>query len=318
MHPFNNIDLQIPTSPSECLIAIALPTSQEEFYNAQKGGAYQDFVKGIKGKKPEDIWKEKYIGIAKKLNEVMMLAEQSEMTVLPRFKLADLRGLNSYTVVTIFAHWRDHKIKSHDIINVPLLIDKILNSNDSVGYLLKEIINTENTTHSSETLSKLLTKAVESGVFLGFNEKRDESIPVFNRIELSYRSREILDQWCPDCIVPGNKLELYDGLHSINLIEENISKKFRGIIDFAVCDSALLYKKIKNSNRRVIVNGNKVHLQYRLIIQKAIIQGLKECNANYAVLLNMLEKKIVKNWYSKKRKGIFLKILDFILNKQEN
>jgi hypothetical protein len=54
------------------------------------------------------------------------------------------------------------------------------------------------------------------------------------------RRRDELDDWLNGLIQPGNRLELFDGLHSAHEISRAISPDFRGVLDLTVCTSTYL------------------------------------------------------------------------------
>jgi hypothetical protein len=54
------------------------------------------------------------------------------------------------------------------------------------------------------------------------------------------RRRDLLDGWLHGLIEPGNRLELFDGLHARSEISHAISPEFTGVLDLTICTSTYL------------------------------------------------------------------------------
>jgi len=54
------------------------------------------------------------------------------------------------------------------------------------------------------------------------------------------RRRALLDAWLHELIHPGNRLELFDGLHAASDISSTISSGFTGVLDLTICTSTWL------------------------------------------------------------------------------
>ena len=54
------------------------------------------------------------------------------------------------------------------------------------------------------------------------------------------RRRDLLDDWLRGLIQPGNRLELFDGMHAADEISRAISLEFSGVLDLTICTSTYL------------------------------------------------------------------------------
>ena len=74
------------------------------------------------------------------------------------------------------------------------------------------------------------------------------------------RQRDHLDSMFKGLLRPGNRLELFDGLHSKESVEEALSTHFEGVLDLTSCTSTILgdYLGAKRKHRMRTVQFNSV------------------------------------------------------------
>jgi hypothetical protein len=65
----------------------------------------------------------------------------------------------------------------------------------------------------------------------------------------SARRRDALDALFQGLLRPGNRLELYDGLHSKEAVEAAIAPTFEGVIDLTTCTSTVLADHVSAKRR---------------------------------------------------------------------
>lgn len=78
--------------------------------------------------------------------------------------------------------------------------------------------------------------------------------------------RDALDAFLPECIAPGNGLELRDGVHKGNLVACQIPSDWSGVVDLGICQSFELAQTVKagRQDRRILTN-KKAKLLDRII-----------------------------------------------------
>jgi hypothetical protein len=52
--------------------------------------------------------------------------------------------------------------------------------------------------------------------------------------------RDLLNESLGEKIAPGNRLELFDGLHAVDAVEDAIDSGFDGLLDLSMCHSNVL------------------------------------------------------------------------------
>lgn len=281
---------EVPTDLSRCLLGIALPVERDDYRIAFNGGSYSDFVRLNRGSGSEEVlWRTHYEQTAGELSELIKVARDLGVEVRYPFKLNDFCDLGRYQVVTLFAHWRGFKLKPADV-DVPTLIKRLDGCDDSIARKLKKYTSPCPDGGINLDLSSL-NKALESELFFPFDEGNGVA-QAFLPVELRTRNREALDNWCPECFVPGNRLELYDGLHDIESINNMIDPLFEGVLHFAVCDSVLL-NNVQNKNSRKVVYDTKLDIFLAAKLQKYLYRGIsQDPSSNYVNLFYDFVEKI--------------------------
>jgi hypothetical protein len=323
--PLTPDDLLKPTISTQCVFAIALPMSQEQFFADIADNSDKDYVKGIvKSSKEEEEWEkwEVYRPVISKMQNVIELAEKVGMKVLKRTNLKDLSEcFANYQIITLLAHWRGPELKHTDIKTEPVRIaEHILESNDDVSNSIRKHIELDHIKYISESSNNTNQKIQIANLINKIIYSNDPILPipqyyklttlVLNDSWLAFQNRNTIDNWLPEAFKPGNRLELTDGLYSIDTIKNLIPSSFSGIIDFAICQSELLADYIKSGypKRRVIMGNSLIHPIGRLIIQEELIKRLDKDGGNYAIILSQIVKDIIKIRSTILKKGILNKI----------
>lgn len=178
------------------------------------------------------------------------LAEQAQRLgcdVVRCATLADLRmAAGQAKVIVLVAHWKDAGFPASDFL--PSF----------------EASVTDRLSSRSEPLALWLKQALQPRRFLfwrrpgasprdAFRKALHASIVEEARIEMpqtsAARRRDLLDSWFAGCIRPGNRLELFDGLHSKEAIAEALTG-FEGVIDLTICTSTYLGDHIGARSRQ--------------------------------------------------------------------
>jgi len=105
--------------PDKCLLAIALPLTEVDFYNDLKGNAQKDYAKSRKRKlhfNDRALWEIDHMPIVNLIQSISKELKSYGLTVLNNFKFPDLALLAQYEVVTIVAHFlkKDKKVEFYD------------------------------------------------------------------------------------------------------------------------------------------------------------------------------------------------------------
>jgi hypothetical protein len=195
-------------------------------------------------------------------------------------------------VVTIVAHWRAALLVASDFVGEPAaLFDAIRAGNSEVHRDLaarldparvRDVLASANPRMRAGNAAELLNVAVITS---------DHPLPgchpgggeIVYRPLLEMRHRDVLDAAFPDLLRPGNRVELRNGLHSPHAVAACIPEGWSGIVDLALCHSAVVAKAIKDGRpeRRVAYSQNEVVPTIRLRIVRDLYRRLAQGERNY-------------------------------------
>ncbi len=210
-------------------------------------------------------WEEEYKGdVADPIREMREFAQSLGVDVISRATLSDLYGCSEdYDVVIIFAHWKGAEVESEDILqpdHVSKYIDCLRNDSSEIGrWLLSRLEQFAGTSgYSQKGLFKRLLdmsrgvpdltsvqEVLSSAIFMP--KQADEAIAsettsliIEAEVTRRARRREILNTLFGELLRPGNRLELYDGLHRREVVSSSLSQRFSGTLDLTTCTSTIL------------------------------------------------------------------------------
>jgi hypothetical protein len=184
-----------------------------------------------------DSWKNEYLPmVAQQFWNLAAHAHGFGADIRTRVTLKDLRTATaSNKIVIIFAHWKDSEVSYDDL------------RNDREAFLTRALSNGSLLGHWIH--ARLLNARHESGVDDILNEALRASLPVEGLgedlvreadVTRSARRRDEIDSMFEGLLWPGNRLELYDGLHDKQAIRDALAPTFTGVLDLAACNSTLL------------------------------------------------------------------------------
>jgi hypothetical protein len=219
----------------------------------------------------ETAWDREYAPwTADPLSRTMEAALRLGVTIYSGATLASLQdATESHEVAILFSHWKGSEISNDDFIQpvserlfrngldgcnaVPgnwLLeqFDKNRIGDDpepaSVWHRIASVFSAQRA-GLREILEALLTAKIDDGA---------EAVDGIDQVletdaTRSARRREYLNRQFPGLLYAGNRLELFDGLHSKEKIESAIAPAFEGILDLTTCTSTVLADFISNCRR---------------------------------------------------------------------
>lgn len=282
-----------PTSISSCGLALALPAALDDVEAALTGGRYSDYVGRSGQRSAVDIW---HGGLARVAAGMKSLADHARSRGVRVIEHAAREHLTSLfeecDVVTVVAHWRGPDLTPADLRCGTLSFARRVADDPSVtAGLLREGLppNWERTLHDLPSDHMRSSRLAE---MLDLRLAREPALvpPVagtswsMNATTRRHFNRACLDAWAQDAIVPGNRLELADGLHSADEIGSCIPTRWRGIADFSNCQSAQLIDAIKRDDpeRLVVANERETNPLLRFAVLHVVYDMVAETRANYA------------------------------------
>jgi hypothetical protein len=289
------------TKPSDCALAIALPLTQEDFYLNLASDTEKDFVRSIFPNpslvRQEALWEMKYLPeVVEVVNKVASYVETCGVKVFRDVSLNDFENIfRDFEVVTLVAHWRASNFRKTDFVNPNTLLDLIMSSEqnqiqfiqNSFRKFCKEnkdgneyLSPIRSTAEINEFLSKFFNKLLDDSKFHKLIQKQEI---LTDKLYTKYKTRLTLDSLFDSYISPGNRIELFDGLLSVEKFLEVIPNDYSGVFDFVVCNSVLIGNVIKKHRKCIVlVNEKPAILEYRLaVFYRTIISLLNATEIHY-------------------------------------
>ena len=209
-------------------------------------------------------WESEYLPlVAQPLRDLVAVAAGFQIAVHTRATLKSLReATTGCDTVILFAHWKGPEILSDDFIK-PLLPSEFMKrvEGEQAGlgrWLLEQFRDLETPRRNfrlreylgwvcglphrpkNQNIRDIFSEAIErpSGKC---RVPTDEFYQVLESdVSRGSRIRDELDRMFQGLIRPGNRLELFDGLHSKEVVEAAVYEDFQGIIDLTTCTSTVL------------------------------------------------------------------------------
>lgn len=237
-----------PGSLADTGILIAVPLTQTEFHQrVQTSDWLGKFLppdiasEGLKAA-IDERWRTSYSPlIAEPLQELLDLAQLGNAEVRRMAGLADLVAMTSEKhLVILFAHWKGPEVLYDDLIqpsDYNAFLNQVAQSSTPLGSWIASELRRRLSDASYDTLLDILNEALDEHLS---SIGDGGSIVLKHAVTLNAQRREELEQLFPGFLRPGNRLELFDGLHSKEVIESHVAPDFRGILDLTACTSTVL------------------------------------------------------------------------------
>lgn len=219
---------------AELALAVALPLEEEDF---QARTLTSDWLK--KYQMIRTGWRDYYQPeVFGPVSKMIAFAEDHGATVCRRAGLAEIRDLSaSKKVVILFAHWKGPKASNDDIVSgksVQDFIDRATSDESSLAVWIANRLRVGTSLNVAEVLNESLD------CVLPINASADGVIVLEDEITRQTARREALDVLFEGLLHPGNRLELWDGLHEKREVAGAISPEFNGVLDLTACNSMVL------------------------------------------------------------------------------
>ena len=288
--------MKIMQTPNDFALLITAPLTEEDFlsdlYNLNK-----DFVKNwaenqrlandgnLTDKKLWEIYSSKVKDFVLRTTDEI---ESLGVSVVFKTKLEDLQQIFlNKKVITVEAHWFSPKLKVEDFHNLTSFVEKLFESDEAAAKALRETMFFKkiNLDHLAQDNGDWKTDLVRNmnKVFSNYSSKYSKPKPILimsddNKIQEEiwiHLNRFVLEKTFPNEIKQRCKIEMFDGLYSMDDFQSKIPLNFNGIIDFTVCNSELVGKVVKQFRPCLVITNRFVtDLKIRLILYKGIIKML--------------------------------------------
>jgi len=220
---------------AKCAILFAAPVSWEEFERAAAPAAGSDYLAGmLRERDAASTWAIDYEPVALAAQRLMKTAAELGAFVRAAATLENFAEATArYDVVVVLAHWRGAIFRSSDFSGG---VDAIRARMQRSAVLR----NVKTADSGAQALADALNAAIGSGVLLDGLPEDLAGMAKRSRVIGQTLSRDLVEEELSGLVMPGNQLELADGLRSPAEIEDAIAIGFCGVLDLAMCNSEAL------------------------------------------------------------------------------
>ncbi|MDB5579587.1 MAG: hypothetical protein JWR80_4763 [Bradyrhizobium sp.] len=292
-----------PTNPQQCILLLALPTTREEFISDYGAWPEKDFARFSAGTDdPGEAWDRHGVHLSEAIAKLVECATQAGVTVVPRATANDLERAFApdKTTVALVAHWRGSNLRErdincepHDILNdpawgatsalTPNVIEEVTSRVTAALDELPKDNHRERAAYFAGSLNKRLIQA--EPLIRGLITQSNDEHLVISDLWLETLHRDALDLCAGGQIIPGNCLEMSDGLYGAAAASRLVPDSWSGTVDLGVCRSILLGHRIKQGRMDRIVIGKQttVDPSVTLMVMRCVIDRL-DGRSNYVEL----------------------------------
>jgi hypothetical protein len=230
-------------------ILVAVPLNRDEFeervHSSDWLGKFRPPDAGPEAVRAaiDNRWRDTYSPlVAEPVLETVWFAQSAGADVQTRATLADLARLTATKrVVILFGHWKGPEIVFDDLLpgwTVNRFVELAAMSQTPIAQWITSRLGNRAGTKSG---SGAVLDALNDALNFGMDGVRDGIQSVLeHEVTRHARRREELQTLFSPVLRPGNRLELFDGLHSREVVEAAIAKDFEGVLDLTACTSTVL------------------------------------------------------------------------------
>jgi hypothetical protein len=285
-------------TPNDCALLITIPLTEHDFLSDLQSSD-KDFVKNWaeiqRLARDEDLTDTALWEIYSSRVRDYVLGSADEIKslgvrVVFNTTLEDLAEVFlEKEVITLEAHWFSPKLKVEDFKDPNSFVKSLSESDEMVAKALRKNLFSNKTDLSSfsENIDEddfdYLVRGINT-ILSGYHSKGRRPAPVTVASKDKKAEEEIwiqlnrfaLEKTFPDEIEKKCRIEMFDGLYSIEDFAREVPAHFDGVIDLTVCNSELAGKDVKQycSDCLVLTNRYVTDLKLRLILYKGAIKLL--------------------------------------------
>ncbi|KVU09055.1 hypothetical protein WL13_00510 [Burkholderia ubonensis] len=220
----------------------------------------------------DDVWTcEHEPMVAEPLRELVRYARGRGVQVIERATLDHVRwASDACCLIIVLAHWKAHELPDQDILartDESILLERARRSESDVARFVRERLEEVQAVPNklswkgvkslfrkkeySEPKYRVLREALDLKECCTVNAQDQAVLRISENTRKALR-RATLDEIFKGLIRPGNRIELYDGLHSREAFEAAICSTFDGLFDLTTCTSTLLADYISGARARKV------------------------------------------------------------------
>lgn len=198
--------------------------------------------------------------IGSPLSSLLETCSRLGLTAWPCATLDDVRTASTaHRVVVVLTHWKGSDVLFDDVsehCTVSDVAGRVRSCDSPLSRWLLERIDPPQSWWGKLRRRKLGSRALSTLLHDAVNNGPDTdasgdglAAPLALRVTGRASRRDELDRILHGLIQPGNRIELFDGLHSPHTFAQAIDSEFAGLLDLAACTSTVLGDYVGRSRR---------------------------------------------------------------------
>lgn len=301
-----------------CALIFGTPITREEFFAAAEGAYISDYATlTLRGRQAKEVWSERYSRICAAAADLIEAANAAGCSIYSHATLHDLSvASRTHDTLIVFAHWKGERVSRRDLLcDHNTLREVLLSSMTPAAAILRERIQSCLPAGASHSAEAELAERISNEIVRGLNDVIVDGTLAFllpNWVQMATGSallltqalaRDLVDEALSGVLAPGNRLELFDGLHAPGDLEGAVVPGFRGTIDLGICHSVILafyLKHFRGDNLLVIQNDNLLDPLSRYSIIAHTLSVLRTEGGSYEQIRFEIERALI-NAFAHKR-----------------
>ena len=220
---------------ADVALVFATPTSRFDYDEIFDGKVLADYRTTFGSQSRDSLWSVRFERIVDYAQTLASLAREHGASVYTRAGKADLQHATANCRVVVFvAHWRGAVVGKADVLAAPELLAR------ATELAAHPVLRTLASASNIRTLLSEMNAFVERGDVIQHLPPDIAAVARTSRPVAFTLARDVLDGAFEGLLRPGNRVEMFDGLHTAGDIEAAIAPDFSGELDLTMCNSVVL------------------------------------------------------------------------------
>lgn len=277
--------------PERIAVLFGIPVTREEFFARAASSAWDHGAGLLANRTVERAFAETYAPVCTAACELITWARAAGVSVYRSAVLADLRHTSKrYDVLILVAHWRGAWVREADLRpgwrarlagappESPLAVLRSVLCPGGIGGPGRD----EPTLRDAVAA---MNQVIRSRLLLPFLPGGLGAEIAAHSLVIDTLSRDLLDQGFGDALLPGNQLELADGLHAPGAVQEALAKDFGGTIDLSCCTASVLGSYLlleRGESIDVIMGAQLIVPAPQILLLRGALELMQQRRLRYA------------------------------------
>lgn len=304
--------MEVAQGPSAAALLVALPATLDDLICAVES-KQSDYAANLvldDLRTPEQAWANGYQGVASAVLDLIETARKVGIHTFDRPTIMDVRRATSrFSTVVLVGHWKGHTIAPRDIVGAPLSMMKALSRALDVRhhklaeYLIEQVNNLDSWRSPDlllqrDALATACNRAIDTNLLLSCEPLRSHLGAACSTNLSRALQRDLMTELFDGELLPGNRLELTDGMHSAPDVIDAVYSGFVGTLDFSACQSTVLADTaglVAGERFLSFSNASQLEPRGRLALLKATFNAWKELGGPYPSVRMSIEAAILNH-----------------------